>query len=320
MTVPQVADLLECNNVTVRGAVHRCEDGGFETLADAPRPGRPPSITREDRKALAALLDESACQGRTWTTAALCDWLRAECGVRAGAAWLTDLLHRDGFRWKRTRDTLRHTADPVLQQAARARLEDLRLAADTGVSDMYILDESGFAPTMPTGNTWPRQGSGPWCHVRTTRAGACTCWVPCRWDRVPTWCGRRPAARSTRPCCWSSCARSGLVCPAGLEEFPAGRKRARPCTVVLDNASAHVARAFKGRREGLAAVGVELFSLPPRSPELNDIERMWRAATYEDYPERVHTTSEAVGNAVDQALARQRTRIKGSATNFTQAA
>ncbi|UUU35787.1 helix-turn-helix domain-containing protein [Streptomyces sp. CA-210063] len=126
MTAPQVADLLECNNVTVRDAVHRFEDGGFEALADAPRPGRPPSITREDREALAALLDESACHGRTWTAAALCDWLRAERGVRVGAAWLTELLHRDGFRWKRTRDTLRHKADPVLQQAARAQLEDLR--------------------------------------------------------------------------------------------------------------------------------------------------------------------------------------------------
>ncbi|WP_158714853.1 winged helix-turn-helix domain-containing protein [Streptomyces erythrochromogenes] len=47
--------------------------------------------------------------------------------MRVSAAWLTELLHRDGFRWKRTRDTLRHKVDPVLQQAARAQLEDLRL-------------------------------------------------------------------------------------------------------------------------------------------------------------------------------------------------
>ncbi|MEV0261485.1 helix-turn-helix domain-containing protein [Streptomyces sp. NPDC050617] len=42
------------------GAVHRFAAGGFDALADAPRPGRPASITREDREALAALLDESA--------------------------------------------------------------------------------------------------------------------------------------------------------------------------------------------------------------------------------------------------------------------
>ncbi|WP_181924096.1 winged helix-turn-helix domain-containing protein [Streptomyces inhibens] len=99
---------------------------GGDALADAPRPGRPASVTREDREALAAPLDESGRRGRTWTAAALCDWLAAERGGRASAAWLTELLHWDGFRWKRTRDTLRHKADPVLQQAARARLEDLR--------------------------------------------------------------------------------------------------------------------------------------------------------------------------------------------------
>ncbi|MFD5415171.1 helix-turn-helix domain-containing protein [Streptomyces nojiriensis] len=83
LTVSEVADLLECNDVTVRGAVHRFAAGGFGVLADAPRPGRPASVTREDREALAALLDESARQGRTWTAAALCDRLAAERGVRA---------------------------------------------------------------------------------------------------------------------------------------------------------------------------------------------------------------------------------------------
>ncbi|WP_107426155.1 transposase [Streptomyces milbemycinicus] len=67
-------------------------------------------------------------------------------------------------------------------------------------------------------------------------------------------------------------------------------------------------------------VGVGLFYLPPRSPELNDIERVWRSVKYEDYPERVHTTAEAVATAIAQTLNRQRTRIKRSAANFTKAA
>ncbi|MGX4688298.1 transposase [Streptomyces sp. JNUCC 63] len=65
---------------------------------------------------------------------------------------------------------------------------------------------------------------------------------------------------------------------------------------------------------------MELFYLPPRSPELNDIERVWRSAEYEDCPHRAHTGIEAIGTAVDQALTRQRTRIQGSAVNFTKAA
>ncbi|MGW4984136.1 transposase [Streptomyces mirabilis] len=63
--------------------------------------------------------------------------------------------------------------------------------------------------------------------------------------------------------------------------------------MVLDNASARVAKAFKGRRDQLAKIGGDLFYLPPRSPELNDIERIWRSAKYEDYPQRAHTRPRA---------------------------
>jgi transposase len=126
LTVSQVADLLECNPVTVRDAVHRFTGGGFDALADAPRPGRPAQID-DDLKALGVLLDASAEAGVTWTAPELCDWLATERDVRVSAAWLTELLHREGFRWKRTRDSLRHKADPVLQQAARDQLEDLRI-------------------------------------------------------------------------------------------------------------------------------------------------------------------------------------------------
>ncbi|KOV60713.1 hypothetical protein ADK64_29705 [Streptomyces sp. MMG1121] len=65
LTVPQVADLVECNPVTVRDAVRRFTGGGFDALADAPRPGRPARVTGKDLKALGALLDTSAAAGVT---------------------------------------------------------------------------------------------------------------------------------------------------------------------------------------------------------------------------------------------------------------
>ncbi|MGW1614664.1 winged helix-turn-helix domain-containing protein [Streptomyces sp. NPDC002285] len=113
--------------VTVRTAAHRLHDGGVKALPDAPRPGRPArALGDDDRAALARLLDVSAAEGITWTVPALRDRLRGQSGVAISADWLWELLRRDGFRWKRTRDTVRHQADPGLQRAARARLENLR--------------------------------------------------------------------------------------------------------------------------------------------------------------------------------------------------
>ncbi|MDQ0847554.1 hypothetical protein QFZ68_007317 [Streptomyces sp. V1I6] len=57
---------------------------------------------------------------------------------------------------------------------------------------------------------------------------------------------------------------------------------------------------------------LDLFYLPPRSPELNDIERVWRAAKYGDYPQRTQTSIDAIGEAVDRAMTRQRDRMWGS--------
>ncbi|PSJ24458.1 hypothetical protein B7P34_33270 [Streptosporangium nondiastaticum] len=126
-SAPQIASILDKHVATVRKALHRFLDGGFEALADAARPGRPPRWGREDLDALEAMLDEAAVRGEIWTLPALAEWLRRERGVVLDSSWLSVLLHRDGFRWKRTRDSVRHQADPALQAAAWARLEGLRL-------------------------------------------------------------------------------------------------------------------------------------------------------------------------------------------------
>ncbi|WP_372412039.1 helix-turn-helix domain-containing protein [Streptomyces luteireticuli] len=126
-TVPKIAPVVEKHEVTVRKALHRFLDGGFDSLADAPRAGRPPRWKREDLDALEAMLDAAAEAGTTWTLPALAEWLRRERRVDIDSSWLSVLLHRDGFRWKRTRDSLRHKADPALQAAAWERLEGLRL-------------------------------------------------------------------------------------------------------------------------------------------------------------------------------------------------
>ncbi|MFD7033603.1 transposase [Streptomyces sp. NPDC059917] len=171
---------------------------------------------------------------------------------------------------------------------------------------MYFLDESGFAPTMPTGYTWSRAGQRAVVaredkkgqRVNVLGALAVGRHADLLWERT---CRKIDAAMLLEFVCRKLAGLPGGA--AALEEPPAGFTRVRPCTVVLDNASAHVAQIFKGRREELAA-----------------IERVWRSAKYEDCPERVHTTAEEVGTAVDQALNRQRARIKGSATNFIKAA
>lgn len=178
-----------------------------------------------------------------------------------------------------------------------------RALAEAGWCDLYYLDESGFAPTLPTGYTWARTG---------TRALV--------WDEPPQ--GRRLNVLGALA---PDGADAGLVwtCPAGkidsavfLEfvwrrvaglpaapaDLPAGYRRPRPCVAVVDNASAHVAKAVKAQLPALEAAGVTLYYLPPYSPELNRIEELWRHVKHEGLPVRSYRTLDDLRAAVEQAL------------------
>ena len=50
---------------------------------------------------------------------------------------------------------------------------------------------------------------------------------------------------------------------------------AKPLTIILDNASFHNARAIQPHLDVLRRQGVTRYFLPPYSPELNRIEKLW---------------------------------------------
>ncbi|MFF4219373.1 transposase [Streptomyces nondiastaticus] len=182
----------------------------------------------------------------------------------------------------------------------------VRLRSEVGIEDLYYLDECGFSPTLPTGYTWARTGTRVVVNCEDTKnrrvnvLGALNDTGPepeLLWTTVE----HRIDAATVLDFVCNHIARL----PGGADRLstsPAGFKRSRPCTIVLDNASIHPADAFKGRREELAAIGVHLFCLPSRSPELNRIERIWRSVKYQDMPVRAYTTTKELHTAVDRAL------------------
>src|SRR5262245_19077757 len=169
--------------------------------------------------------------------------------------------------------------------------------------DLHFLDESGFAPTLPTTYTWARakvRARVPYEAPQRRRVNVLGAWAPQ---------GSRPRfAYASRPGKLDSAAFLAFVWrdvggrASPLGEVPAGFRRARRCVVVLDNYSVHRSQAVKDALPGLTAAGIELFYLPPYSPELNLIEGLWRHVKHEELPIRSHTTAQALQAAVDQAL------------------
>jgi DDE superfamily endonuclease len=75
-----------------------------------------------------------------------------------------------------------------------------------------------------------------------------------------------------------------------------------PTVVVLDNGSIHRCRETRAAVAGLWAHGVYLYFLPPYSPELNEIEPVFRVIKHHELSERRYTTVPALRAAIHTAF------------------
>ncbi len=126
-SVPKIAAYLGCHEQTVRKYVKAFLAGGFDALPDRPHPGRPPTLTVAHLEAVEQHLDAAAARGETWTAPRLATWLAEAHRVRIDPEYLAARLRRCKFRWKRTKRSVQHKADPGLQAQAKADLEVLTL-------------------------------------------------------------------------------------------------------------------------------------------------------------------------------------------------
>jgi transposase len=85
---------------------------------------------------------------------------------------------------------------------------------------------------------------------------------------------------------------------------------AEPRVVVLDNASLHVSKVVKAARPGLAQLGVYLYYLPAYSPELNEIEPVFKQVKHHEIPRRSHTSKAELRGSVEQGFDAHRKQLR----------
>ena len=187
--------------------------------------------------------------------------------------------------------------------------------------DLLFLDQSGFAPTLPTSYTWGRRGRRvvvPYEAPQGRRVNVVGALAP--YD--PAGPSLRFATRRKGDGPYDATAHLAFVRQiAGLPPAPTtAARRARPCVVVLDNYSVHHSQAVKDAMPALTEVGVTFCYLPPYSPELNPIEPVWRQVKYHDLPERSHPTDSALQAAVEAALTTRAHRLAQSTNELPRRA
>lgn len=187
--------------------------------------------------------------------------------------------------------------------------------------DLYFLDESGFAPTLPINYTWARVGTRaiiPYIAPQGRRVNVLGALAP--YGPHPRLVYHSRTAKLDSAAFVEFLWRDVASVPAAPETLPSTYRRTRPCVIVLDNYSVHRSAVVKEILPTLAAAGVTFFYLPPYSPEMNAIEPLWRHIKHEDMPVRSYATADALKTAVDAALDAHVTHLALSTISLSAAA
>jgi transposase len=168
---------------------------------------------------------------------------------------------------------------------------------------LFYLDESGFAPSLPTGYSWCLPGQRkrvPYEYPQGRRVNALATYEPL---------ADLPAVDALA---FERTLTSDDLLAYLRTRLPAADV---PRVVVLDNAGIHTSKAVKAARPALARAGIYLYYLPAYSPELNRIEPVFKQVKHHDIPVRSYTTKADLRQAVEAGFETFRQRLRPKRNN-----
>ena len=160
---------------------------------------------------------------------------------------------------------------------------------------LKYLDESGFYLCLPPTHTWTKKCQTHQHPVRRRRGSEG------RLNLIGTLCLEEGGAeRLEYRALEGSCDSEQVV--LYLDALAERASPAKPCVVVLDNASFHTARMVREREGEWEEKGLVLYRLPAYCPQLNLIEAVWRRLKGFLMPRRFYDSVAELREAVLRAL------------------
>lgn len=274
-----VASFFDITTRTLSSWVQRFNNSGVDGLLDNPRSGRPRKITDAHSAELEQVIENPQQAGEThWTARKFQGYLRQELQIEAGYTTVLRWLKEKGFRLK----VPRPWPDRQDEEAREAFVERIRAWLQDDEIDLWFCDEMGVEGDPRPRRRWSKKGTKPTVtkngdHVRMNVTG-----VVC--PRT----GQFYALEFTHT--------DREVFQVFLEHANKDIRFARRRNLlILDNASWHKCKNLDWGR-------FECVFLPPYSPDLNPIERMWRILKAEWFTDFIAKTHEQLVDRLSQAL------------------
>jgi len=264
-SIAQIADFLGCSADTVKRVRQRYRQGGLDALHPRDSPGRPSRASDDFRAQLRQAVRTCPLTlgygFATWSAARLAEHLAQQSGVRFSDDQMRRLLKEEGFSFQRPKHTLKGKRDEAAFARGRQELQELKQQALGPNADFALVfqDEVEIHKLPALARVWAEVGSQP--EVPS----------PGKNEKQVIYGG---IDYLTGKICYTVAAtKSGvnfLAFLMALVAAYAGRK----IRLVCDNGRFHTTKAVQAWL--LANKDkVEMYWLPPYSPKLNLIERLW---------------------------------------------
>jgi transposase len=252
---------------------------GIDGLIEHERTGRPPALPPEQRSEVARLLDTPEKVGVThWTGRKFHGYLRDKLGAEIGYSTVLRYMHEQKYNLK----VPQPWPDRQDEEQRKAFCELLTKLCEDQSIEIWFGDETGIEGDPRPRRRWAKVGTNP----RVTKNG----------DHLRMNVCGIVAPRTGQAYLLEFSHSDREVFQVFLDEANKDLTFDRPRQIlVLDNASWHKGACIQwGRFEPLY--------LPPYSPDLNPIEKLWRYMKAEWFTDFVAKDRDDLIARIDQAL------------------
>jgi transposase len=272
MSCPEVAGLLGDAPRSVENWVRHFETEGLAGLQEGERPGRPRRLNSRQLAEVDAVLRktprEVGISGNLWDGKSLAAWIKRQYGARLDVRQCQRLFRQLGFRLRKPRPMCAGGLGTTKGAKKKPPSADGR--SDYG---SWAIDEVHFQQHGSRCRMWiaPETKDPVLLHHPTRRSGL-------------LWRGSASRRQVLLPSRNRQVQRRHLF--VFLKDlYPASTTGPRRVVVITDNARYHHARLHRDWREEHTDKLV-LDYLPPYSPDLNPIERVWKLQGSEIFKHR----------------------------------
>lgn len=276
---PTVAELFAVSERAVFDWVERFNESGLDGLVDKPRSGRPPKIPPEAAARLEEVLEKPEEAGEIhWTGRKFHGYVRETLEIEIGYSTVQRWIRQRGFRLK----VPQPWPDRQDEELREAFVDELREWLENEEIDLWYMDEMGVEGDPRPRRRYIRQGE----KGRVTKNGD-----HLRMNVTGMICPRSGAFYALEFSHTNT-----AVFQAFLEHANRDLTLDRTRNLLIcDNASWHKAATLEWGH-------FEPVYLPPYSPDLNPIERLWLLIKAEWFTDFVAKTEAQLIERLDQAL------------------